>query len=371
MSVTIVTVPKWGLAMEEGRITAWHVSEGGDVTAGADLVDIETSKIANCVEAPVSGVLRRILADGDGMLPCGTAIGVIAPATASDAEIDAALADYSIAAAAETAAAGDAAPAYRDLPVGDGGLSLRAYEAGEGGEPVVFLHGFGGDARTWSLLQASIAGSRRTVAIDLPGHGGSTKHLADWSAAALARLVADALDGLGIGRCHLVAHSMGAAVARELVLLDEGRVASLTAFAPADLGLLDPAYVAAFRTARRRSQMADALAMLFADPAFVTRDMAEDLLRYRRIDGVEAALVGLDAAIFTGGGRARPAGGGAVVGAWREGLGHLGGGGPDRYPAAARKLAGCMRLEGRDWRGAHAIRRTARPGRCAGRGTYR
>ncbi len=43
------------------------------------------------------------------------------------------------------------------------------------------------------------------------------------------------------------------------------------------------------------------LALLFAAPGAVSRDMVEELLRYKRLDGVEAALRGIAEAVFPGG----------------------------------------------------------------------
>ena len=40
-----LTVPKWGMSMEEGEITEWRVSVGDKLAVGDELVDIETSKI--------------------------------------------------------------------------------------------------------------------------------------------------------------------------------------------------------------------------------------------------------------------------------------------------------------------------------------
>ena len=40
-----VTVPKWGIEMQEGTIVSWHAEEGGEVTRGDELIDIETDKI--------------------------------------------------------------------------------------------------------------------------------------------------------------------------------------------------------------------------------------------------------------------------------------------------------------------------------------
>jgi pyruvate dehydrogenase E2 component (dihydrolipoamide acetyltransferase) len=47
--------------------------------------------------------------------------------------------------------------------------------------------------------------------------------------------------------------------------------------------------------------MKGVLQMLFADPELVSRDMIEDILRYKRLDGVEAALARIAAALFPGG----------------------------------------------------------------------
>ncbi len=58
---TEVILPKWGLTMEEGNLVAWHVKEGDRVEAGQVIADIETEKITNELEAPVSGVVSKIL----------------------------------------------------------------------------------------------------------------------------------------------------------------------------------------------------------------------------------------------------------------------------------------------------------------------
>ena len=43
--IAAVTMPKWGLSMQLGKITAWAVAEGDQVQVGDDLADIETEKI--------------------------------------------------------------------------------------------------------------------------------------------------------------------------------------------------------------------------------------------------------------------------------------------------------------------------------------
>ena len=80
-------MPKWGIEMTEGTITAWRVGEGQRVERGAEILDVETEKIVNAVESPAGGVLRRILASGGETRAVGALIGVIADEHTSDADI--------------------------------------------------------------------------------------------------------------------------------------------------------------------------------------------------------------------------------------------------------------------------------------------
>lgn len=87
-----IEVPKWGLTMEEGTLSAWLVQEGQAFSKGDELCEIETSKIANALEATFDGVLRRILVQPGITLPVGALLAVAAPASVSDEQIDAYLA---------------------------------------------------------------------------------------------------------------------------------------------------------------------------------------------------------------------------------------------------------------------------------------
>ena len=84
-----VTIPKWGIEMTHGTIVAWHKSVGDTVTAGEEIVDIETDKIVNSFEARTSGTLVRILAEVGDELPVGQLIGVIAADAVEDEAIEA------------------------------------------------------------------------------------------------------------------------------------------------------------------------------------------------------------------------------------------------------------------------------------------
>ena len=56
-----VVMPKWGTGMNEGTVIKWLKSVGDRVEAGEMLVEIETSKSTQEMEAPASGTLTEIL----------------------------------------------------------------------------------------------------------------------------------------------------------------------------------------------------------------------------------------------------------------------------------------------------------------------
>ena len=84
-----ITMPKWGIEMQQGTITEWHAAPGQALNKGDTLLDVETEKIVNSVEAPVPGVLRRILADKGATENVGALVAVFAEMSVPDAEIDA------------------------------------------------------------------------------------------------------------------------------------------------------------------------------------------------------------------------------------------------------------------------------------------
>jgi pyruvate dehydrogenase E2 component (dihydrolipoamide acetyltransferase) len=89
-----VTMPKWGIEMQEGTVTAWQFELGGQVVKGDALLDVETEKIVNSVESPAGGILRRILAAAGDTQPVGALIAVLSEPEVPEADIDAFVRDF-------------------------------------------------------------------------------------------------------------------------------------------------------------------------------------------------------------------------------------------------------------------------------------
>ncbi len=75
---TNVLMPKWGMTMSEGRVNSWLKKEGDPVEPGEAIVEVESSKATEYVEAPASGVLARILVPEGQTVPITTVIAIIA-----------------------------------------------------------------------------------------------------------------------------------------------------------------------------------------------------------------------------------------------------------------------------------------------------
>jgi len=294
-----ITMPKWGLAMEEGMLARWTVDVGETVALGQEIMDIETTKIANVFESPVTGVLRRrVVGEGD-TVPVGALLGVVSQPDVPEAEVDdfvrQFLADF------KPAEQGGATAVVPET-VEAGGRRIRRLKAGpDTGVPVLFLHGFGADLSSWTLNQAALAEEHPVHAIDLPGHGGSTKELSDGSVEALAAAVLDYMDAEGLDTAHLVGHSLGAAIAATIALDAPARVAGLTLVAPAGLGEeIAGDFIDGFISQSRARKLRPYLEMLVANPDLVTAEMVEEVLKFKRLDGAMAALQAIAEANFAG-----------------------------------------------------------------------
>ena len=72
-----INMPKLAPEMESGVLCAWLKEEGDTVAAGEPLFEIETNKVVNQVEATVSSVLKKQLAEEGDTVRVDTAVAVV------------------------------------------------------------------------------------------------------------------------------------------------------------------------------------------------------------------------------------------------------------------------------------------------------
>lgn len=72
-----VILPKWGMTMQEGTITAWLVSVGDELTEGDLIATVETEKVDTDLEAPATGVLDEIVVEAGTTVDVGSVVARI------------------------------------------------------------------------------------------------------------------------------------------------------------------------------------------------------------------------------------------------------------------------------------------------------
>lgn len=149
-------------------------------------------------------------------------------------------------------------------------------------ETVLFLHGLGGDRGGLADLAAALP-DVNIVVPDLPGYGESTPMSVPHTLANYALAVEDLRAELGLGRCHLLGHSLGASIALAHAGVHSSALRSLCLLNPVSnsdtftgvLGKLYYRIAAALPTRAARFWLTSKLAV-YASNAFVitTKDRA-------------------------------------------------------------------------------------------------
>src|SRR5438067_8969562 len=77
MSTTRVTVPQLGESVHEGTISKWLVQPGDQVVEFEPMLEVDTDKVSAEVPAPVTGVLKEIIAKEGETVQAGAEIAVV------------------------------------------------------------------------------------------------------------------------------------------------------------------------------------------------------------------------------------------------------------------------------------------------------
>ena len=107
-------------------------------------------------------------------------------------------------------------PAAKDATVF--GHRLHYLEAGRG-DPVILLHGTGGEGARWMPNIKGLAPSFRVIALDQIGFGQSDKPLTMYHSGVFAGFLAGFMQAIGVQRATIIGQSMGAAAALYLAIV--------------------------------------------------------------------------------------------------------------------------------------------------------
>lgn len=116
----------------------------------------------------------------------------------------------------------------RLLPTGrETEIAVQTLGAENPGDPVLLIHGAAADSGQLFPLAEKLAGTRRVILVDLPGFGASSRDADDFSIEALAGMLFETLDNLGVEKADVFGFGMGGGIALFMSESRPGRVRSL------------------------------------------------------------------------------------------------------------------------------------------------
>lgn len=199
-----------------------------------------------------------------------------------------------------------AVPRDRYLRIGD--QLVYVERAGDTGEPVLLIHGFGGSAYSWRKVIPALAEEHRVFAIDLSGFGYTQrpKSPESYTRDAQGRLVLGVMDALKIERAHIFGHSYGGGLTLSLAARHPERFLSMVlvdSSAPtysddrrsraAGIRPLADLFLRSF--ALRPSRIRRSLQNSFHDDSLITPELVRAYYDRLRVEGVADAFRGLTA----------------------------------------------------------------------------
>ncbi|RTM11069.1 MAG: acetoin dehydrogenase dihydrolipoyllysine-residue acetyltransferase subunit [Hyphomicrobiales bacterium] len=345
---TAVIFPKVSLETDAGTISRWLKEDGATVSQGEALFEIDNDKAAVEVEAPASGVISYVRDAGEevqvgdvvaNILQAGEQLSATAGKPAAKAAPVANHANGKPEAGQRNSSSGrivatplarriaeqqqidlrdirgsgpkgriqkrdvihlpTAAP--RPSPVAGQSTLNAVWLQKDGPGTLVALHGFASDHNAWRGLLAAGRPRARMLAVDLPGHGRSSRAVpADLDA--ICALVEQRLTAEGIDEATFVGHSFGAAVAARLASRGLVRINSLLLVSPAGLGPeIRHQFVKDFVAARQPASILPWLHELVFDPSLISETFIRSVVEQRRDDELSRALAGLAERYFCDG----------------------------------------------------------------------
>lgn len=117
----------------------------------------------------------------------------------------------------------------------DDGRTIAYVDEGNSDDVIIFVHGLGSYLLAWKKNIAELKNDFRTIAIDLPGYGKSSKELHDGTPEFYADVIAEFMNKLNIEEANIAGHSMGGQAAITMALKYPSLVKNLILVAPAGI----------------------------------------------------------------------------------------------------------------------------------------
>jgi len=125
-----------------------------------------------------------------------------------------------------------------NVTVGDLEIAYLRNAEANNGDTIVLVHGFGANKDNWTRIARELTDSFNVYAIDLPGHGESSKPLdLGYRFEEQVAHLAGILEALGINEMHMMGNSMGGGITALYTATHPEQIKSAVLFDPA--GILD------------------------------------------------------------------------------------------------------------------------------------
>ncbi len=285
-----IVMPKWGLAMKEGSVVSWSINVGDEIKKGENFVEIETEKVVNEFESPQSGILIKKCVEEDIKIPVGALIALVGEKDTSSDKIDEFISNFESNFEKQAASISENEDLTKKIAIN--GTTINYVQMGNGENPtLVFIHGFGGDLNNWMFNQEELSKSFNTFAIDLPGHGASSKNIQQGDITYLSDTVIKFCEINKLKKINFIGHSLGGGICLSLALKNLDLVSSLTLISPIGFGEeIDHTYIEGFIKADSRKELKSQLEKLYFNSEILTRDLINEVLKFKRLDETTSAL---------------------------------------------------------------------------------
>ena len=296
-----ITMPKWGLTMKEGTVVTWLKEVGDMITKGENLVEIETEKVVNEFESPESGILIKKIAEENTKLNVGSLIGILGKEKLDEGYINKYIEEFESNFENQKKLEDDEVNSNKKILIND--LEINYVNIGDSNSKnILFIHGFGGDLNNWIFNQEEISKKFNTYALDIPGHGLSNKAIKDGSVSYLTSIISSFCQALSLNNITIVGHSLGAGIAISIPENIPDLIERLILISPIGFGKeINNAYLENFITSDNRKDLKKVLEELYFDSSVITRDLVNEVLKIKRIDGsIEALSLIKDGVIHEG-----------------------------------------------------------------------